>query len=47
MPPKKRDPTKLEERTFDADAVDDLVLLSNVSEASICKNLEARFQRHE
>ena len=36
----------LEQRTFDSDAVDDLVLLSTVSEDSICKNLEACFKRN-
>ena len=47
MAPKKRNSTNLETRIFDKDAVDDLVLLSTVSEESICKNLETCFLRDE
>ena len=47
MPPKKATRASLELRVFDQDAVDDLVLLANVSEDSICKNLETCFVRDE
>ena len=51
MPPPKpasgKQTKSLEQRKFDADCVDDLVLLSTVSEESICKNLQTGFLRDD
>ena len=51
MPPKPpasgKQTKSLEQRKFDADCVDDLVLLSTVSEESICKNLQTGFLRDD